>query len=60
MSLNSFFDTLDTDTKFNAWRESINSKLVHLKNTIPIENRNELNYVGIMFLITLIQGINKN
>ena len=46
MSLNSFFDTLDTDTKFNAWRESINSKLVHLKNTIPIENRNELNYVG--------------
>ena len=46
MSLNSFFDTLDTDTKFNAWRESINSKLVHLKNTIPIENRDELNYVG--------------
>tara|TARA_R100001015_G_C4603310_1_gene158271 strand:+ start:606 stop:884 length:279 start_codon:yes stop_codon:yes gene_type:complete len=46
MSLNSFFDTLDTDAKFNAWRKSINSKLVYLKNIIPIENRDELNYVG--------------
>ncbi len=46
MSLNSFFDTLDTDAKFDAWRKSVNSKLIHLKNTIPIENRDELNYVG--------------
>ena len=46
MSLNSFFDTLDTDAKFDAWRKSVNSKLTHLKNTIPIENRDELNYVG--------------
>ena len=46
MSLNSFFDTLDTDAKFDAWRKSVNSKLIHLKNTIPIENRDELNYIG--------------
>jgi len=46
MSLNSFFDTLDTDAKFDAWRKSVNSKLTHLKNIIPIENRDELNYVG--------------
>ena len=46
MSLNSFFDTLDTDAKFDAWRKSVNSKLIYLKNTIPIENRDELNYIG--------------
>ena len=46
MSLNSFFDSIDTDAQFDAWKKSIKQKLVHLKNTIPNENRNELHYVG--------------
>ena len=48
MSLNSFFDSLDTDTdaQFDVWKKTITQKLIYLKNTIPIENRDELNYVG--------------
>ena len=46
MSLNSFFDSIDTDAQFDAWRNSIKQKLIHLKNTIPLENRLELHYVG--------------
>ena len=46
MSLNSFFDTLDTEAQFDAWRSNIRQKLIHLKNVIPIENRAELRYVG--------------
>lgn len=46
MSLNSFFDSIDTDAQFDVWKKTITQKLVHLKNIIPIENRNELNYVG--------------
>jgi hypothetical protein len=46
MSLSSFFDTIDDDVKFDTWKKSIKQKLIHLKNTIPIENRVELNYVG--------------
>ena len=46
MSLNSFFDSIDTDEQFDVWKTTITQKLVHLKNTIPIENRDELNYVG--------------
>lgn len=46
MSLNSFFDSIDTDAQFDAWRNSIKQKLIALKNTIPIENRKELHYVG--------------
>ena len=46
MSLNSFFDSIDTDAQFDVWKKTITQKLVHLKNTIPIENRDELNYIG--------------
>lgn len=46
MSLNSFFDSLDPESQFEGWKTSINQKLIHLKNIIPIENRDELNYVG--------------
>ena len=46
MSLNSFFDTLDTEAQFDAWKSTIKQKLIHLKNSIPIENRDELNYIG--------------
>jgi len=46
MSLNSFFDSLDTESQFEAWKTSIKQKLIHLKNIIPIENRLELYYVG--------------
>ena len=46
MSLNSFFDSIDTDAKFDVWKKTITQKLIRLKNTIPIENRDELNYVG--------------
>ena len=46
MSLNSFFDSIDTEAQFDAWKTSIKQKLIHLKNIIPIENRLELHYVG--------------
>ena len=46
MSLNSFFDSIDTDAQFDAWKSNIKQKLIHLKNVIPIENRKELYYVG--------------
>jgi len=46
MSLNSFFDSLDTEAQFDAWKSSVKQKLIHLKNSIPVENRDELNYVG--------------
>ena len=46
MSLNSFFDSIDTDAQFDVWKKTITQKLIHLKNIIPIENRDELNYVG--------------
>ena len=38
MSLNSFFDTLDTETKFTTWKFSTIQKLNHLSNVIPTEN----------------------
>jgi hypothetical protein len=46
MSLNSFFDSIDTDAQFDAWKSNIRQKLIYLKNSIPVENRTELNYVG--------------
>jgi len=46
MSLNSFFDTLDSESQLDAWKSTIKQKLIHLKNIIPIENRVELHYVG--------------
>jgi len=46
MSLNSFFDSIDTDAQFDVWKKTITNKLIHLKNTIPVENRIELHYVG--------------
>ena len=46
MSLNSFFDSIDTDAQFDVWKKTITNKLIHLKNTIPVENRVELHYVG--------------
>ena len=46
MSFNSFLDSIDTDTQFDVWKKTITQKLVHLKNIIPVENRDELNYIG--------------
>ena len=46
MSLNSFFDTLDTEAQFDAWRSNIRHTVIHLKNILPIENREELLFVG--------------
>lgn len=46
MSLDSFFDSLDPESQFEGWKTSINQKLTHLKNIIPTENRDELDYVG--------------
>ena len=46
MSLDSFFDTLDTETKFTTWKSSTIQKLNHLSNIIPTENIIELRYVN--------------
>ena len=46
MSLDSFFDTLDTETKFTTWKFSTIQKLNHLSDIIPTENIIELRYVN--------------
>ena len=46
MSLDSFFDTLDTETKFTTWKSSTIQKLNHLSDVIPTENIIELRYVN--------------
>ena len=46
MSLNSFFDTLDTETKFTTWKSSIIKKLKYLSTIIPTENIIELRYIN--------------
>ena len=46
MSLDSFFDTLDTETKFTTWKSFTIQKLNHLSDIIPTENIIELRYVN--------------
>tara|TARA_R110002073_G_scaffold32971_1_gene99559 strand:- start:142 stop:399 length:258 start_codon:yes stop_codon:yes gene_type:complete len=46
MSLDSFFDTLDTETKFTTWKSSTIQRLNHLSDIIPTENIIELRYVN--------------
>ena len=46
MSLDSFFDTLDTETKFTAWKSSTTKKLNYLIDIIPTENIIELRYIN--------------
>ena len=55
MSLNSFFDTLDTETKFTTWKSSTIQRLNHLSDIIPTENIIELRYINetIEFINTL-------
>jgi len=55
MSLDSFFDTLDTETKFTTWKSSTIQRLNHLSDIIPTENIIELRYVNetIAFINTL-------
>ena len=55
MSLNSFFDTLDTETKFTTWKSSTIQRLNHLSDIIPTENIIELRYINetIAFINTL-------
>mgnify|MGYP003679716200 CR=1 FL=1 len=38
MSLDSFFDTLDTETKFTTWKSFTIQRLNHLSDIIPTEN----------------------
>ena len=45
MSLDSFFDTLDTETKFTTWKSSTIQRLNHLSDIIPTENIIELRYI---------------
>ena len=46
MSLDSFFDTLGTETKFTTWKSFIIQRLNHLSDIIPTENIIELRYVN--------------
>jgi len=46
MSLNSFFNTLDTETKFTTWKSFTIQRLNHLSDIIPTENIIELRYVN--------------
>ena len=55
MSLDSFFDTLDTETKFTTWKSFTIQRLNHLSDIIPTENIVELRYITetIEFINTL-------
>ena len=55
MSLDSFFDTLDTETKFTTWKSFTIQRLNHLSDIIPTENIIELRYITetIEFINTL-------
>ena len=55
MSLDSFFDTLDTETKFTTWKSFTIQRLNHLSDIIPTENIIELRYINetITFINTL-------
>jgi len=46
MSLDSFFDTLDTETKFTTWKSFTIQRLNHLSDIIPTENIIELRYIN--------------
>tara|TARA_R110000765_G_scaffold305221_1_gene399151 strand:+ start:43 stop:294 length:252 start_codon:yes stop_codon:yes gene_type:complete len=46
MSLNGFFDTLDSDAHFDVWKSTITSKLLRLREIIPIDKKIELKYIG--------------
>ena len=46
MSLNSFFDTLDSESMLNAWKSSTIQKLNHLSAIIPTENVIEIQYIN--------------
>ena len=46
MSLDSFFDTLDTETKFTTWKSSIIKKHKHINTITPTENIIELRYIN--------------
>ena len=43
--LKSFFDELDTDAKFNAWKGSMIKKLSYLKDIIPEGEEGSLLYI---------------
>jgi len=45
MSLNSFFENLDSDVKFDAWKNSIVRKLHSLKDFIPSNEEQTLLYI---------------
>lgn len=45
MSLNSFFENLDSDVKFDVWKSSITKKLYSLKGIIPEEEKGLLLYI---------------
>ena len=46
MSLNSFFDTLDSESMLNAWKSSTIKKLNHLSDITPTENIVEIQYIN--------------
>lgn len=45
MSLNSFFENLDSDVKFDVWKNSMTKKLYSLKDFIPLNEKETLLYI---------------
>jgi len=45
MSLDSFFNSLDTEAQLTAWKASTIQKLNHLNNIIPTENSDKITYI---------------
>ena len=58
MSLNSFFDTLDTDAHLEAWKTATIQKLLNLRNMVPIDSRLEMRYIG--ETINIIEALSLN
>ena len=61
MSLNSFFDSLDTDAQFNAWRKGTIQKLEFLLKVFPKErdSKTHLKYLYVESTIDYINNLHQ-
>lgn len=57
MSLNSFFDSLDTDAQFNAWKSGIIQKLEFLLKLFP-KDRDRTTHLKYLYVESSIEYLN--
>jgi len=60
MSLNSFFDSLDSESQFEGWKSSIKQRLYNLYHNIPNIEDNQLVIKYILETLKLLESNNIN